>query len=240
MTGSLAEHGADGAATGIGRACARALARGGAHVVVTDPDAAGAAVEAMACDVTDDCDVDALFRHFDGAHGGLHVLVCSAGIFPRRSLADTTVADLDRVMSVNYRGAASCALQAMPRMQRMGGGSIVFMTSGSGLATAVGSQLQVGFGLYGASKAALDRWVLGVAGEAADIGVAMHALCPGAMVMTDGVLALGLPAEQTNTTISADDVATAVVHLAAMRPAQSTGRRLLATEFGHSWGTAHG
>lgn len=226
-----------GAGAGIGRACALALAAAGFEVVASDLDAAAARAtadagggRAIACDVADDPAVAALFAEL----GEVEVLVHSAGLFPRRAFADSPVGELDRVMAVNFRAAFVLAKAALPGLTRLGGGSLVFLTSGAGLLGAVADPMQAGFSLYGASKAALDRWALGIAGELAPAGVAINTLTPGAFVHTPGLDALALDEARDGEAISPEAVAEAVVALARARPPE-TGRRLRATEFGKTW-----
>lgn len=230
-----------GGGRGIGRAAALRLARSRAHVEIVDVDAAaaervageirgaGGSAVASECDVSLSSDVTDLFAAIGARHRGrLDVLVASAAVFPCAAVADTSPDLVDRVLGVNFRGAVACALAARPLMAAAGGGSMVFLTSGSGRLSQAAMPAQRGFALYGASKAALDRWVLGVAPELAVDGIAVHCLCPGATVLTEGVLALGPPAAGTPT-IGADAVAEVIAELAALRGGDHPGRRLEAT-----------
>lgn len=95
-----------GAARGIGAACARAFAAGGARVALADlaaPDRAGAL--SLACDVSDEAAVSALAERLRAEWGGLDVLVHCAGIIHEAPLLQTPVADFDRVIAVNLRGS---------------------------------------------------------------------------------------------------------------------------------------
>jgi len=117
-----------GAATGIGRAAAVRLAGEGAHVVVNHigtPDAATSLVAeleairpdgrfaAIEADVSDEAAVEGLIAGAAEALGGLDVLVGNAGIKALGLPHEVEMADYDRVMGVNMRGAFLCARAAI-------------------------------------------------------------------------------------------------------------------------------
>jgi NAD(P)-dependent dehydrogenase (short-subunit alcohol dehydrogenase family) len=237
-----------GAGAGIGRAAAAALAREGARVWVCDLDAAaasaatteilaaGGAARAAPCDVTDDAALARLFADIDTIEGGLDMLVHSAGLFPKASFADSTATLFDRVIAVNLRAAFVLAKHAEAAMRPRGGGALVFLSSGSGRLDAIANPMQADFSLYGASKAALDRWALGVAGELATAGIIVNTICPGAFVLTPGVKALNLPEAREAPSIAVETVGEAVAWLALRREPGLAGQRLVATEFQRWWG----
>lgn len=236
-----------GGAAGIGRAACEALARDGFAVVVADINAGqaedvatainrnGGSASAVRCNVGSDADWCSAIERA-GEMGRLTVLVSNAAIFPRMAFADTTLADFDRVMTINLRGAFLGVQHSAPVIRANGGGACVMMTSGSGQISAVADPMQRGFALYGASKAALDRWALGIAPELAALSIAINVLCPGAVVMTEGVSRLALGDEAPAERISPERVAEAIAYLAARRPPADTGGRFVAKEFGETWG----
>lgn len=235
-----------GAAWGIGRATALALARAGYETFASDRDKASLCllgedagrsnpeIRLVTADLLEDKQLQDLVETIRRDLGRLDVLVHSAGLFPRQTFAESTVEDLDRVMGVNFRAAFRLAALGRPLMTR--GGAMIFLTSGSGRLEAVVDPMQAGFSLYGASKAALDRWALGIADELAQSGVTVNTLTPGAFVLTPGVAALGLPETAERPSISAEEVADAITWLAAAPPEGPRGERLSATEFRRSWG----
>jgi glucose 1-dehydrogenase len=95
-----------GASSGIGRSCAIALARSGAKVavnhlprsraaaegVVAQIEAAGGGALAVAADVSDEAQVEAMFARAVEAFGGLDVVVCHAGVQDDARFVDMTVA----------------------------------------------------------------------------------------------------------------------------------------------------
>jgi NAD(P)-dependent dehydrogenase (short-subunit alcohol dehydrogenase family) len=154
-----------GASSGIGRACARALARDGAHVVAAARDMAALAAlagetgcETLRLDVSGDGDaLDAALGTLDAFDG----LVNCAGISSLEASLDIDARHFDRVMAVNARGAALVArtvARGMLRCDARGGGhgkprvagSIVNVSSQAAL---VGLPAHLS---YCASKAALD------------------------------------------------------------------------------------
>ena len=155
----------------------------------------------------------------------------NAAVFPRRSIADTDVAITRQVMSVNVIGAIATVLATRPLLAAAGGGSVVLLTSGASGRTVARTAQQRGFALYGASKAALERWTLGVCDELAEDGIVVHLLCPGGVVDTPGTAAVLAPEDRVDG-VPADVVATAVSRLCTSRDVRRTGGRHLATELG--------
>lgn len=230
-----------GAGAGIGRAVTLALAARGWEVLACDLDeaavtdvafAAGGNVAAVTVDVTDE---DALRDTVARAAntGPLGAVVHCAALFPRLYLAATSMEDVDRVMAVNLRVAIHISLLALSAMTE--GGALVFLTSGSGLMSAATDAFQRGFALYGASKAALDRWVAGVAPELAPAGIFASTITPGAFVETPGLRRAGIDPPPGAATISADRVAEAVLRLVEDRTGEFAGRRLSAAPYGMDW-----
>lgn len=236
-----------GGGTGIGRAASFELARDGYAVLVADLDArsaqavtaeiemAGGMSASIACDVSSERSWSRIIE-CAASLGRLTALVSNAAVYPRLPFAETTIDDFDRVFAVNLRSAFLGVSYCVPVLRGNGGGAVVMMTSGSGLPEAASNPMQRGFSLYGASKAALDRWAQGIAPELAPSGIAINLLCPGAMVKTDGTARLDWGDDAPATTIGAERVAQAIAHLAGLRPPDETGRRYVATEFGKSWG----
>lgn len=127
-----------GAASGIGAQTARLLAAQGAKVVVADLDAARAAPvaaeiggHAIAMDVTREDDWSRTVAETVSTFGALDVLVNCAGIELVRTLADTSLEQWRRVMSVNLDGVFLGIRAAIPAMRS--GGSIVNVSSVAGI-----------------------------------------------------------------------------------------------------------
>jgi 3(or 17)beta-hydroxysteroid dehydrogenase len=131
-----------GAASGIGRACARRLAEEGARVVAADRDEAGGTQTAMllgpphmfvALDVTDEAAwpriVDDVVRTF----GRLDILVNAAGIVVVADIEHTTLEQWRAVNAVNGDGVFLGCREAFRAMRAAGGGSIINVSSVAGL-----------------------------------------------------------------------------------------------------------
>lgn len=158
MTGRVADKVAlvTGAGSGIGRACAVALAREGAVVYASDVDTAGTAetvaaitasggrATALALDVSRQADWQAAIDRIDADHGRLDVLVNNAGIYLPKTMMETSLDDFRRVIAVNTDGAFLGMRAAVGLMRKAAGGkpatgSIINMSSISALKTFPGT-----------------------------------------------------------------------------------------------------
>jgi NAD(P)-dependent dehydrogenase (short-subunit alcohol dehydrogenase family)/3-phenylpropionate/cinnamic acid dioxygenase small subunit len=234
-----------GAGRGIGKEAALLLAARGATVHVGDVDpvaarevvaevtAAGGRACAHACDVSSDESVAAMFAAISAASDRLDVLVNNAGVYPRLDFFATTIADFDRIMDINFRGAFLCTMAAIDLMTA--GGSVVCVSSSAGSIESLRHETARTLPLYGASKAALDRWALNAADYLAPRGIAMNVLHP-AGILTDGSRALGLDEDYVATMRPPSVVAPAVAWLARQTPATFTGQLVRSAEFGTTWG----
>ena len=175
-----------GAARGIGRACALALADGGWTVAVgyrTDEIAATDTVEkiqatgsmavAIHLDITDEASVQQAFRRVTGEVGNVTGLVNNAGFSQDGLLLKYPMETYDRTMGTNVRGSFLCAQAAMRGMLREKWGRIVNMSS------AVALHGNAGQTVYSASKAALLGLTRSLAREVGMKGITVNAVCPG-------------------------------------------------------------
>jgi meso-butanediol dehydrogenase/(S,S)-butanediol dehydrogenase/diacetyl reductase len=174
-----------GGASGLGEATVARLAASGARVIVADIDEAaaqrvagavakaGGKAEAIAADVTNERDVRRMVTAAAGRNGqGLDVLVCSAAVEVRASLADTSDEDWQRVLDVNLKGPFLCLKHSIPVMARSGGGSAILLGSVLG---AIGSP---GYAAYCASKGALVNLAKQAAIEHAPDKVRVNVVSP--------------------------------------------------------------
>ena len=175
-----------GGGNGIGAACSRAFAAGGAQVAVIDRD--GAAAERIAAEIgnrasgysLDVADGEAFARLVNdiaSKEGGIDVLVNSAGTITRQTIAAMPVADWDRIIAVNLRGPFNGTQAVIPHMKKRGGGAIV------NIASVAGRRISFGGGAnYSASKAGLLGFTRHAAYELAPDKIRVNAVCPGPTV----------------------------------------------------------
>ena len=168
-----------GAASGIGRGCAEALAREGARVVLSDVNellgreaakALGGDALFVRHDVTSEDSWRALLDATLERFGRLDVLVNNAGIIIVVDIENTTVDQWRKVMAVNAEGVFLGCKHAIPAMRRSGGGSIINISSAAGL---VGTPM---FPSYSASKGAVRILTKTVAAHCREKGDAIRCL----------------------------------------------------------------
>jgi len=175
-----------GAANGIGRAVAQALAGEGARVYLADLDAAGAvaaadalrsagtAAEGIRLDVGDAASVEETFARVLSREKRLDILVNSAGILRTSTLRESTPADWELLSRINVGGVYLCCTAAARAMSEQHYGKIVNLSSVS----AFKGGGSVGNVLYGASKAAVAALTKGFAREYAPFGINVNAIAP--------------------------------------------------------------
>ena len=175
-----------GAGYGIGRAVARAYAREGAKVVVTDRRkdgkgdetlemirAAGGDAIYVDADVSLVEDVERLFKEAVAAYGRVDVLVNNAGVQRYAPLTELTVEDFDFIINTNQKGTFLCTQKVVPYMQKVGGGSII------NTASVAGDHGQRGSFIYGGTKGAILSMTRIAATELAEFNIRVNAVQPG-------------------------------------------------------------
>ncbi len=173
-----------GAASGIGAATAKRLAREGALVAVNDAKAegleavageiraAGAKALVVPGDVARRADVERMVGETVRAFGRLDILINNAGINRDAMAAKMTEEQWDAVLAVNLKGTFLCAQAALPGMREHGWGRVVNTSS-------VGSLGNIGQANYAASKAGVIGLTRTLALEYAKYGVTVNAIAPG-------------------------------------------------------------
>jgi len=178
-----------GAGQGIGLACARALAREGASVVLAERDeAAGkAAAKSLSeekrqatfvrCDVSRKAEVDAAVSEAVKAYGRLDILVSNAGIVHAAEFLDLEEADFDRVLAVNLKGMFLAGQAAARQMVKQGsGGAIVNMSSVNAI-LAIPNQVP-----YVVSKGGINQLTRVMAMSLAPHRIRVNAIGPGTIL----------------------------------------------------------
>ncbi|SSC64632.1 SDR family NAD(P)-dependent oxidoreductase [Ciceribacter selenitireducens] len=116
-----------GAASGIGRAVAEALAAEGATVIGLDLRPQEGNIAILACDLADEGQIVSCVGEAARRLGGLDILVNNAGILEESPLGSITAAHIDRMFAVNVRGAILVAREALPHLPD--GGRIINIAS---------------------------------------------------------------------------------------------------------------
>lgn len=184
-----------GAASGIGQSIAETFARTGAQVIVADVnleaalavaqgiESQGGMASAMKVDVSNETNVSELFNKVVAEFGGLDILVNNAAIFPKRPFLEVESEFWDKLQSVNLRGTFLCLRESIKHMKRLGGGSIVNISSVSSMQAVVYHNAA-----YNASKAGVNALTRTTALEFAADGIRVNAVLPGG-VQTAGAKA---------------------------------------------------
>lgn len=183
-----------GASRGIGAAIARELAEAGAAVVlsarneVTLKEVAGSLPSdsqslVVAADMANTGDLDRLIREVVDRFGGVDALINNAGLLtPAKQIYNVELDEWESVLNVNLRAPWYLSKLVHPHMKARGGGSIVNVSSTSGL------HHDIGLGVYGISKAALVMLTNVCAKEWARDKIRVNCIAPG-LVRTE----LGAP-----------------------------------------------
>jgi NAD(P)-dependent dehydrogenase (short-subunit alcohol dehydrogenase family) len=175
-----------GAARGLGESQATLFATEGARVVLGDVleepgqrvaeqiTAAGGDAVFVPLDVTSEADWERALAVALERYGQLNVLVNNAGIALRKTLEQTSGQEWDHVLAVNLKGTFLGTKVAIPAMRDAGGGSIINMSSVSGIIASSGAA-------YGASKGAVRLLTKSTALSYARDGIRCNSIHPGPM-----------------------------------------------------------
>lgn len=234
-----------GAASGIGRATAKLLARAGAAVVLIDIDRAGgqtaaeqirktgAGAVSYGCDVTSDADCRKTVASIQQAFGGIDILFNNAGVIRRQNLVALAEKDWDRVLDVSLKAIFLLSRHVIPIMASRGGGSIINTGSGWGLKGGPDAAA------YCAAKAGVVNLTRAMAIDHGKDGIRVNCVCPGDIdtpLLRDEARQLGRnearflkeaadrPLKRVGTP---EDVARAVLFLAGDMAAWVTGTTLV-------------
>ena len=228
-----------GASRGIGRACALALAKAGAQVlvhygtsekeadaVVAEISKAGGRAEKVAADL----------RQADGPHilakrvraivgERLDILVANAGISKATSIEDTKIEDFDNLFAVNVRAPFFLVQQLLPVLRK--GSSVVLLSS-------LAAHASVGtLSAYAATKGAIDTLVKHFASALGERGIRVNAVAPGVVptdmssfAKTDAGRDFALGIQALKRMAQPDDIGAAVAFLASDEARWITGDTL--------------
>jgi len=173
-----------GGGSGIGRAAALRFAAEGAAVAVADiSDAAardtqthianaGGRAIAVVGDLSRTDAAQALVERTVSELGEPTILLASAAVTAFGTVEESDADDLDRVLGINVRSMFLCAKAVIPRMKQAGGGSIVNMSSITGIVGAPG------MAAYATSKGAIITLTRTLALEVAEAQIRVNCICP--------------------------------------------------------------
>ncbi|MBO1013953.1 SDR family oxidoreductase [Achromobacter sp. SD115] len=174
-----------GSARGLGFCIARALAGCGARVLINGRNAeavAAAAGELSAAsldahplpfDISDDAAMERAFLDIDRDHRRLDILVNNVGARNRKTLRDTSPAEIRELIDTDMVAGMLLAKFAAERMVRQGSGRLIAITS------VVGELARAGDAVYPAAKQGLTGMVRALAAEFGGYGITSNAIAPG-------------------------------------------------------------
>ena len=183
-----------GGALGIGRGITYRLAEAGANVVianrtkeeadkvVAELSAKGWHLRAERTDVSLEADVKNMVGETINTFGSIDILVNNAGIFPSIPVHQMSLADFEKVLSINLKGVFLCTKYVSEKMIEQGkGGKIINITSIDALHPS-----SIGLAHYDASKHGVWGFTKNVALELAPYKIWVNAIAPGG-ILTEGV-----------------------------------------------------
>ncbi|KZT19772.1 NAD(P)-binding protein [Neolentinus lepideus HHB14362 ss-1] len=177
-----------GAAQGLGRAIALRLARDGLNVAISDLSSKRSALEALSedirasggqtvtveADVSEEKDVNSLVTTVADKLGGLDVMVANAGIAFFKPIVEMSMAEFDKIQSVNTRGLFMCYRAAARTMiEQKRGGRII------GASSVAGKKGLLAGSSYSASKFAVRGLTQSAACELGPYDITVNAYAPG-------------------------------------------------------------
>jgi 3-oxoacyl-[acyl-carrier protein] reductase len=142
-------------------------------------------VTGLSADVADPADCRRVVDAAVERNGGLDIVCANAGIFPSGRLEELTPADIDEVLSVNFKGTVFIVQAALAALTASGHGRVIITSSITGPVTGY-----PGWSHYGASKAAQIGFLRTAAIELAPKQITVNAVLPG-NIMTEGLVEMG-------------------------------------------------
>ena len=226
-----------GGSRGIGAAIAKRLAVDGANVAITytkgadaaasvvkEIERAGGRATAIQADATDAGAVEAAVEKTVATLGQLDVLVNNAGTAIPKKFEETTLEEIDHMLSLNVRGALVATQAALKHMKN--GGRIIMIGSSVGE-----RNMTPGLAAYSATKGAIKMFTQGLSREVGDRGITVNNVQPGP-IDTDLNPAAGdwAAPQKANTALNrygtVDEVAALVAFVAGPEAAYITGANL--------------
>jgi glucose 1-dehydrogenase len=185
-----------GASSGIGRAIAQSLADAGAEVVVNYASGKEKAEElvreltnrgsralAIKADVSDELQVQSMFRETIDALGTIDILINNAGLQQDAPFSELSLAQWNRVIGVNLTGQFLCAREAVREFMRRGVRPDVSCAAGKIICVSSVHEVipWAGHVNYAASKGGVMLMMKSIAQEVAPLRIRVNSICPGAI-----------------------------------------------------------
>jgi glucose 1-dehydrogenase len=185
-----------GASSGIGRAIAQSLAEAGADVVINyasgrdkaldlarELEARGTRAIAIQADVSDEMQVQAMFREAIAQLGTLDILINNAGLQQDAAFDEMSLAQWNRVIGVNLTGQFLCAREAVREFKRRGVNPAVSCAAGKIICVSSVHEVipWAGHVNYAASKGGVMLMMKSIAQEVAQLRIRVNSICPGAI-----------------------------------------------------------
>ena len=230
--------GSRGPGVGNGKATAVLFAREGASVLLVDAqieradetlamiEAEGGVASTFQADVTNEDDCKAMVEAAVERHGRLDVLDNNVGIGLGPPVTEIDMDEWDKVQNTNVRSMVLTSRHAIPRMIQTGGGSIINISSGAGIAA-------IGAAAYTTSKAAVIGLTIAMAGDHGRQGIRINCVAPGLVFtpMVADMMDADLRQHRRNSTMlgtegTAWDVGNAALFLASEDARWITGQVL--------------
>jgi citronellol/citronellal dehydrogenase len=225
-----------GASRGIGRACALAAAREGAHLVIAaktekaenprlpgtihdvaeEVERLGRKALPIKLDVRDDAACEAAIARTVEHFGRIDALVNNAGALWWAEVTETPVKKFDLIMGVNVRASFVLSRAALPHMIKARWGHIVMMSP------PVDPAAVAHHGAYAVSKFGMTMIAQAIAEEVAEQNVTAHALWPATAIESYATINFGMGSPELWR--KADVLADAVVALLSREPSARRGR----------------
>ena len=197
-----------GASSGIGRAIALALGQAGADVIVNyvsgadkaeqvcqEIRALGVQAHAIRADVSDEGQVQQMFRRMLELYGTIDVLVNNAGLQQDAPFEEMTLAQWNRVIGINLTGQFLCSREAVREFKRRGVRPDVSCAAGKILCISSVHEVipWAGHVNYAASKGGVMLMMKSLAQEVAPWRIRVNSICPGAIRTPINMEAWGTP-----------------------------------------------
>jgi len=197
-----------GASSGIGRAIALAMGQAGADVIVNyvsgeekaeqvcqEIRALGVQAHAIRADVSDEGQVQQMFRRMLELYGTIDVLINNAGLQQDAPFEDLTLAQWNRVIGINLTGQFLCSREAVREFKRRGVRPEVSCAAGKILCISSVHEVipWAGHVNYAASKGGVMLMMKSLAQEVAPWRIRVNSICPGAIRTPINMEAWGTP-----------------------------------------------